>query len=106
MALDKNLEEQFELQDKTSEIQSLFPNHNLEVSAFKFKAGSIDVMALEYRFLRYTEIADESASQFVLVVLNKDLGNKAVVKTHFEFPTKSELRAWAKATNKEVVEKP
>lgn len=98
--------EQFDLQDKSNDIQNMFPNHNLEISSFKFLAGNVEVMAIEYRFLRYTEIANESASQFILMVLNKDLGNKAVVKSEFEFPTKSELRAWAKNTSKKTIEKP
>ncbi len=104
--IDSSLPEQFDLQDKTNDIQNMFPHHNLEISSFKFKAGKVDVMGIEYRFLRYTEIANESASQFVLMILNKDLGNKAVVKNEFEFPTKSDLVTWAKKTSQKTIEKP
>ena len=98
-SLDKSLEEQFDLQDKTDEIRAQFPNHNLEVSSFKFKSGTAELLALEYRFLRYTNNKSESASQFVLILLDKSLGNKAVIKTQFEFPTQTALETWAKKPN-------
>ena len=106
LRLDKNLPEQFDYQDRTSDIENIFPNHNLEVKLLKFKAGNVDVMSLEYNLLRYTEVREESASQFVLMLLDKNLGNKAVIKTHFELPTSSNIRNWGKQTSRDLVETP
>lgn len=96
MPLDTGSSEQFDIQDKTSEISKPFPAHNLEISAYKFKAGTVDMLALEYRFLRLTAQHSESSSQFVLLILDPTLGDKAVLKTHFEFPTRSILKQWAR----------
>jgi hypothetical protein len=47
-------DEQFEIQDKTNEILSLFPNQNFEISSYRFKSGTVDMMAYELRFLKTT----------------------------------------------------
>jgi hypothetical protein len=98
--------EQFSIQDKSEEIKSQFPNYNLEVSGYKFKSGNVDMLALEYRLMRLTQDTNEAASQFVLVILDKTLGNKNIVKTSFEFPSQSDLKTWATAANSSVMETP
>ncbi len=97
-SLDKALKEQFDLQDMTAEISREYPEHNLEVSSFKFSNGNAEYVAIEYRFLKLNKNSVESSSQFVLMMLEKSLGNKAVVKTLFEYPTKSDLKTWAQKT--------
>lgn len=106
MPLNNQLKDQFGFQDKSLEIKDLFPTHNLEISAYQFKSGSIDMIALEYRFMRFTEQMDEASSQFVLMVLDPALQDKAILKTHFEFPAKTDLKAWAISTSKSVMETP
>ncbi len=96
--LDKALKEQFDLQDKTEEISGQFPENDLEISSFKFSNGTAQHVALEYRFLKAKRNSTESSSQFVLMMLDKSLGDKAVVKTLFEYPTKSDLKTWAQKT--------
>ena len=91
--------DQIEIQDKTSEISDQYPDQNLELSAYKFKSGNVDMIAFEYRFLKVTKTSTESGSQFVLAILNKSLGDKAILKTQFEYPTKSDLKTWATTAN-------
>ena len=91
--------DQIDIQDKTNEIDQQYPDQNLEISEYKFKSGTIDMIALEYRFLKVSKNSTESGSQFVLAILNKSLGDKAIVKTQFEYPTKSDLKAWATTAN-------
>lgn len=97
-SLDKALKEQFDLQDKTEEISNKFPENDLEISSFKFSNGTAQYVALEYRFLKMKRDSTESSSQFVLMMLDKSLGDKAIVKTLFEYPTKSDLKTWAQKT--------
>lgn len=91
--------EQLEIQDKTDELTEKFPSQNLEISAYKFKSGTIDMVAFEYRFLKVTKHTSESGSKFVLVILNKSLGDKAIIKTQYEYPTKTDLKTWALSAN-------
>ena len=85
-----------ETQDKTELVQELAPDTSFWISAFKFKNNNLTFIAIEERLLRYTNTRSESASQFVLINLDKSLGNKALLKSQFEFQTRSELQTWAK----------
>ncbi len=104
--LDDSLKEQSDLQDKTSEIRNQFPLHYLEIEAYKFKKGSVSLMALEYRFMRFEKNTSESSSQFVVLILDKSLGSKALLKSQFEFPSQSDLKSWAQEASSSVLEAP
>ncbi len=88
--------EQMDIQDYSANIKEEFKENNLEILAFKFKSGTLDMMAFEYRFTKTTKKNSESASEFVLMYLDKSLGKNAIVKTQFEYPNHTDLQAWTK----------
>lgn len=92
---DRNLPEQGSITDKTLEIRSQFPKHNLEIVTFRFRVGKLDMMAIEYRLTLLTKDKIESASHFVLKKLQATKDDEGLMASQFEFPTATTLPEWA-----------
>lgn len=100
-----DLSEDWQTDNKISEIQTQFPGRYLLINAFKFKHEGTHFLGLEYSFSKVISNEEIRASQFVLLILDNELRPTGLLKNFFVFPNygKTELRKWAQDSAKQAI---